>query len=73
MKALLIILGVLVLLALIPLGAHVRYDADGAFVWVVAGPIRIRLLPKKPKKAKKQIHTSHVNPWTLSTVSTNTF
>ena len=57
MKALLIILGVLVLLALIPLGAHVRYDADGAFVWVVAGPIRIRLLPKKPKKAKKQKKT----------------
>ena len=53
MKALLIVLAVLVLLALIPLGAHVRYDAEGAFVWIVAGPVRIRLLPKKPKKAKK--------------------
>ena len=53
MKALLIILAVLVLLALIPLGAHVRYDIEGAFVWVVAGPFRIRLLPKKPKKQKK--------------------
>ncbi len=53
MKALLIILGVLVLLALIPLGAHARYDSRGAYVWVVAGPIRIRLLPKKPKKPKK--------------------
>ena len=53
MKALLIVLAVLVLLALIPLGAHVRYDSEGAFVWLVAGPIRIRLLPKKPRKPKK--------------------
>ena len=53
MKALLIVLAVLVLLALIPLGAHVRYDAEGAFVWIVAGPVRIRLLPKKAKKPKK--------------------
>ena len=53
MKALLIVLAVLVLLALIPLGAHVRYDSEGAFVWLTVGPIRIRLLPKKPKKAKK--------------------
>lgn len=53
MKALLIILGILVLLALIPLGAHVRYDADGPFVALVVGPIRIRLIPKKPKKPKK--------------------
>ena len=45
MKALLIILGILVLLALIPLGAHVRYDADGPFVALVVGPIRIRLIP----------------------------
>ena len=50
MKVLLIILAVLVLLALIPLGARVRYDEQGAFVWLVIGPIRIRLLPKKPKK-----------------------
>ena len=53
MKALLIVLAVLVLLALIPLGAHVRYDSEGAFVWLTVGPIRIRLLPKKPKKAQK--------------------
>ena len=53
MKALLIVLAVLVLLALIPLGAHVRYDSEGAFVWLVAGPVRIRILPKKPKKPKK--------------------
>ena len=54
MKTLLIILGVLVLLALIPLGAHVRYDSDGPWVALVVGPIKIRLIPKKPKKPKKQ-------------------
>ena len=53
MKTLLIILGVLVLLVLIPLGAHVRYDSDGPWVALVIGPIKIRLIPKKPKKPKK--------------------
>ena len=53
MKTLLIILGVLVLLALIPLGAHVRYDSDGPFVALVVGPVELRLIPKKPKKTKK--------------------
>ena len=53
MKTLLIILGVLVLLALIPLGAHVRYDSEGPWVALVIGPIKIRLIPKKPKKPKK--------------------
>ena len=53
MKTLLIILGVLVLLALIPLGAHVRYDSDGPWVALVIGPIKIRLIPKNSKKPKK--------------------
>lgn len=54
MKALLIILGILVLLALIPLGAHVRYDSSGPMVRIIAGPIRIQLLPKKKKKPGKK-------------------
>ena len=53
MKTLLIILGVLVLLALIPLGAHVRYDSEGPWVALVIGPIKIRLIPKNSKKPKK--------------------
>lgn len=53
MKTLLIILGILILLALIPLGAHVRYDSDGPMVKIIAGPVKIQLLPKK-KKAKKE-------------------
>lgn len=52
MKTLLIILGILIVLALIPLGAHVRYDSDGPMVKIIAGPVRIQLLPKKKKKKK---------------------
>ena len=48
----LIALGVLVLLAILPLGAAVRYNADGLVLKVIAGPIRIGILPKKKKEPK---------------------
>ena len=52
-----IALGIVVLLAILPLGVHVSYDSDGAVIKIIAGPIRITLLPKKkkdkPKKEKK--------------------
>ena len=49
-----ILLAVLVLLAILPLGASVLYDAEGARVRVVAGPLKIQVYPakKKPKKDK---------------------
>ena len=52
----LITLGVLLLLGILPLGASVKYDADGPLVKVIAGPIRITVFPrdKKPKKEKKK-------------------
>lgn len=56
----LIALAVIVLLALLPLGVQVRYDASGASVKIVAGPVRVTLLPRrkkkrdKPKKPKKE-------------------
>ena len=46
-------LGILVLLAVLPLGIHVRYDEDGALGKLIAGPIRILLFPR-PKKEKKE-------------------
>ena len=49
----LITLGILVLLAELPLGIHVRYDEDGALGKLIAGPIRILLFPR-PKKEKKE-------------------
>lgn len=48
----LIALGVLVLLALLPLGISARYDASGALVRLIAGPVRFRLYPRKKKKKK---------------------
>ena len=50
----LIFLALLVLLAILPLGASVLYDADGPRVRIVAGPVKIQVFPmkKKPKKDK---------------------
>ena len=50
-----ITLGILVLLAILPLGASVKYDEDGSLVRLIAGPVKITLFPrpKKPKKEKK--------------------
>lgn len=53
-----IALGIFLLLAAIPLGASVRYDADGIRVRVIAGFLRFTVIPlpqkkkKPPKKAK---------------------
>lgn len=45
---------ILFLLAILPLGASVLYDADGPRVRIVAGPLKIQVFPlkKKPKKDK---------------------
>ena len=49
-----ITLAILLLLAILPLGASVLYDEDGARVRIVAGPLKIQVFPmkKKPKKDK---------------------
>lgn len=54
----LIALFALVLLAILPLGVSGKYDIQGSLLHVSAGPIKIRLYPKKhkgekPKKAKE--------------------
>lgn len=52
----LITLGVLTLLAVLPLGVSVKYNAEGILLRLIAGPVRITLLParKKDKKPKKE-------------------
>ena len=53
----LIALGILVLLAILPLGAAVNYYSEGFFLDIIAGPVRIPILPKKkkdPDKTKKK-------------------
>lgn len=52
----LIALGILVLLAVLPVGVRVRYDASGLLVKVLAGPVKFTAfpLPKKKKKEEKK-------------------
>ena len=49
----LITLGVLTLLAILPLGVSVIYNESGPLVRLIAGPVRLILFPKK-KKDKKE-------------------
>ena len=49
----LIMLGVMTLLAVLPLGVFVQYNADGALVRIVLGPVKLTVLPR-PKKQKKE-------------------
>ena len=49
----LITLGVLAGIFLVPLGIHVKYDADGPLIKVILGPLRFLVYPK-PKKQPKQ-------------------
>jgi hypothetical protein len=48
----LITAGVLVLLAVLPLGVSAAYDEGGPLVRLIAGPIRIQVYPAKSKKEK---------------------
>lgn len=46
----LIALAVIVVLAMLPLGASVIYEESGTGVWILAGPWRIRIYPRKKKE-----------------------
>ncbi len=56
----LIALGILILLAILPLGARVIYNSEGVKVKIIAGPLKIQIIPAKkkdplkPKKEKKK-------------------
>lgn len=48
-----VIVGILLLINLLPVGAYCRYDGDSLIqLWI--GPFRIRLYPSKPKTQKQQ-------------------
>ena len=51
-----ITIGILTLLAILPLGVRVSYDAGGPLVKLVLGPVRLTVFPrpKKEKKPKKE-------------------
>ena len=40
-----ITLGILILLAVLPLGVRIRYDSDGFFLRVLAGPLGLTVFP----------------------------
>ena len=48
--------GILFLLAILPLGVSVHYNADGAVVKIILGPVKLTVVPakKKPPKEKKK-------------------
>ena len=52
----LIALGIVLLLAVLPVGVRIRYNSDGILVKVIAGPLKITVfpLPRKEKKEKKK-------------------
>ena len=56
-----ITLGILTLLAILPLGVRVHYDADGPLVKIVLGPLKLTVFPR-PKKEPKQKKKSEEKP-----------
>ena len=50
----LIALGILILIAIIPIGVSAFYDEDGPRVYIIAGFIRIPVFPMKKKEKKEK-------------------
>jgi len=49
-----ITLAVLFLLAILPLGIHIRYNEGGAMGKLILGPMKILLFPRPPKEKKEK-------------------
>ena len=58
----LIALGILVLLAITPVGVHTRYNSDGILLRAIVGPVKITLLPRKKKEKKRESTEKPVKP-----------
>ncbi|MBQ3192060.1 MAG: DUF2953 domain-containing protein [Oscillospiraceae bacterium] len=56
--------GILLLLAVLPLGVKIQYDADGFLLKLILGPIKLTLFPrpKKEPKQKKETKKSEEQP-----------
>lgn len=54
----LIVLAVILLLAILPLGVSAKFEAGGALVRLIAGPVRVTLFPMK----KKDKHGDEAKP-----------
>ena len=49
-----ITLGILFLLAILPLGVSIHYNSDGAIVKIILGPIKLTVVPAKKKPPKER-------------------
>ena len=58
----LIALGILVLLAITPVGVHARYNSDGILLRAIVGPVKITLLPRKKKEKMRECTEKPVKP-----------
>lgn len=70
MTALAIVLAVLILLALLPIGVRVSYDAQGVFLSVLIWRATIRILPARKEKPKKSTKKKEEEKKTVSSVPT---
>ena len=50
----LIALGIVLLLAVLPIGVRLRYNSEGIVLKILAGPVKITLLPRTTKKKKEK-------------------
>ena len=50
----LITAGILIALAILPLGVSAKYNAEGAVVRLILGPVRLTLVPAKKKNPKEK-------------------
>lgn len=50
----LITLGILTLLAILPLGVSVKYNSEGPLVRLILGPVRMTVFPAKKKEKKEK-------------------
>ena len=60
----LIALGILALIAIIPIGVSASYDAQGPLLLAVVGPVRVQLIPARRQKesSKKKQKSSTTKP-----------
>lgn len=64
----LIALGVLLLLAVMPLGVRFLFDSDGPLLYILAGPLRFKVSSSNKKKPKKEKPGKQVKKTTGKTV-----
>ena len=53
----LIALGILTLIAIVPVGASVLYDGTGPRAFLIAGPFRVCFYPKKKRTKKEKVNS----------------